>query len=167
MGYQPLDMMKILCSLLLLFSCSYATDTQVKRKPKLFFVTSSTSTSVSTTTSLVSTTFTCFLFSKTDYTSCTGRRKKRAIINEESNLIDANTNKIKVSRVERNIKDPVDHVESGRDEESDDRSGRFAWYYMTTTVTSTSTSTSTSTTFTSTMSILIQSCTPADFTACG
>jgi len=141
------------------------------RQPKLFFVSSSTSTSISTTTSLLSSTLTCYLVSSTAYSACTGRKKRASSLIENAAPI-ADANNIKISRVDRSIAEPAVNVESGAQESlaaapGANREAKFAWYYMTTTVTSTSTFTSTSTTFTSTLSVLLQSCTPASFIACG
>merc|ERR1711994_664374 len=110
--------------------------------PKLFFVTSSTSTSVSTTTSMLRTSFTCYMISMTAIANVCpqgGKRRKRAL-----SLIDESAEQIVAKR-----------------------QAKFAWYYMTTTVTSISTSTSTSTTFTATLSVSLLNCTPSEFNACG
>ncbi|XP_023321636.1 uncharacterized protein LOC111696299 [Eurytemora carolleeae] len=136
------------------------------REPKLFFVSSSTSTSISTTTSLLSTQFTCFAVSSTALVLCTGRKKRAASLVEDQALSLDLEEPIKVSRVQRDL--DTDHVHSSiEDNVSSNRQAKFAWYYMTTTITSTSTSTSTSTTFTGTLSISLLTCTPSSFVACG
>ena len=136
------------------------------RNPKLFFVTSSTSTSISTTTSTLGTQFTCFMLSSTTYTLCTTGRKKRAVIDDTASSNLALEPPVKVSRVQRDV--DTASIESGKDlDTKNNRKAKFAWYYMTTTVTRTSTFTSTSTTFTATLSISLQGCTPATFNACG
>lgn len=134
------------------------------REPKFLFVTSETSMKVATTTSMLSSTATCYLVSKTTYKTCTGRRKKRAVIDDSLDT-QHDLSKLSVTKVNRKIAD----ISSGKaDEDKSERKAKFAWHYMTTTMTSTSYSTSTSTTFTTTMSILLQSCTPSNaFTLCG
>jgi len=164
-------MRKSACLLLALAALAAADNKKGARQPKLFFVTSSTSTSISTTTSTIGATFTCYIFSATDYTACTGRRKKRAVslIDEQSSELEVGVPDISVSRVERSLDDQLSNgLQAGVESSpSNDREAKFAWYYMTTTVTSVSTSTSTSTSFTATASILLQSCTPTSFNACG
>merc|ERR1719228_551574 len=152
-----------LISLMLL---AVAMANKAARQPKLFFVTSSTSTSISTTTSMLQTSFTCYMISKTDFGSvCPGRRKKRGLV-----IDDAVTDfypSITASRVARSI-DEIDDITSSKSQlEAGRREAKFNWYYMTTTVLSISTSTSTSTSFTATISVSLLNCTPTDFTACG
>jgi len=150
---------------------SAITAEKAARQPKLFFVTSSTSTSVSTTTSMLRTSFTCYMISKTAIDKVCpqgGKRRKRALslIDESAEQIVAKRPEISVSRVSRKLEDPA--VESGLSPlEESKRQAKFAWYYMTTTVTSISTSTSTSTTFTATLSVSLLNCTPSEFSACG
>lgn len=162
-------MLKSVCLLLALQLALTIAEEKPARQPKLFFVTSSTSTSISTTTSLLSSTLTCYLVSSTAYTACTGRKKRASSLLEQPVVDAVEAADIKISRVDRSVDSPM--VESGvedvKAEVAGNREAKFAWYYMTTTVTSTSTFTSTSTTFTSTVSVLLQSCTPSSFVACG
>merc|ERR1712131_328618 len=156
---QSLRMFKVACVCAIVLAASVAAEERGSRQPKLFFVTSSTSTTITTSTSLLSDTLTCFMFSSTTYMGCTGR-KKRAVSLVEDKAEDIVMNPaIRVSRVSREAEEAAPAVESSAlEEKQGEREARFAWYYMTTTVTSTSTGT---------VSILLQSCTPSQFVACG
>merc|ERR1712242_198862 len=111
------------------------------RDPKLFFVSSSS------TTSTISTSTLCYSTINSAATTCPGRKKKRAIME----AIDHDT------PVEA---DKVSSLESGMEEveSANQRQGKFLLYWLTTT------STSTTTTFTAT---LILSCVPTGFSECG
>jgi len=139
------------------------------REPKFFFVSSSTSTSMTTTVSNLGASFTCLILSSTAYVACKRRRRNLAIIDTDV-ANEISTSNIEATRVGRAIEAaPAVPVVEGSSvaEKGSDRAARFAWYYMTTTITSVSTSTSTSTTFTSTVSVSALICTPAQFQACG
>ena len=142
-------------------------ETVNHRDPKLFFVSSSTSTSITTTTSLLSTSFTCYFLTSVNYLTCPGRKKRASWINDNALTDIALETPIKISRAERDV--DATNIQSAKTPTSDNqREAKFAWYYMTTTVTSLSTSTSTSTTYTATISISLQTCTPPGaFVACG
>merc|ERR1711868_278730 len=106
-----------------------------KRDPKLFFVSTSSTTSTLTTAS------TCYSQSGTAATCGTGRRRRSLItdgaLKDDEKLITA-------SRLEPSINEP---------EAKSQREGKFLLYWLTTTTTSTST------TFSATNTITIQ-CTP-------
>jgi hypothetical protein len=144
-------------------------ETGGHRDPKLFFVSSSTSTSISTTTSLLSTTLSCYMLSSTTYMACPGRKKRatNSWIDDNALTDIALETPIKISRAERDV--DATNIQSAKTPTTENqRAAKFAWYYMTTTVTSLSTSTSTSTTFTATVSISLVNCTPSGaFVACG
>ncbi|XP_023330543.1 uncharacterized protein LOC111702953 isoform X1 [Eurytemora carolleeae] len=133
------------------------------REGKLFLVTSTTSTTVSTTTSILQTQATCFALTAITK-AC--RRKRMMMTNDP---ISKAEDTIEISRVKRKVEDSID-VDSveGSQMKAGNRNAKFFWYYMTTTTTSTSTSTSTSLSYTATYSISLSGCTPAaTFTACG
>ena len=140
--------------------CLLATCAVADRDPKFLFVSSETSTVVSTTTTLASAKLTCLALSSgaAITTACAGRRKRSLIDESALELVPA----ISASKTSGALPDLVDTKAA-----EPKREGRFAWYYMTTTVTSTSVATATSTTYTSTVSISAMSCTPSqDFLAC-
>merc|ERR1719245_2201802 len=145
---------------LLLFTAFLATVFQVEaRDPKFIFVSSTTSTSVSTTTSMVSATITCLQLSSTTYSACTGRKKRAKLIDDEGLNSDLSIIGTKIARnqVAPELEDSSNKLaQSGRE-------ARFAWYYMTTTMTSVSTSTTT----VSTISVSAVLCTPTIFQGCG
>merc|ERR1719312_608751 len=123
------------------------------RQPRLFFV------STSSTTSTISTATVCFSSSDTPVTACRRKRsltmqnKRRRTITEEAGEQDHFRDLIEPERTVQ--------VEQGEEEVSH-RQGRFFLYWITTT------STSTTTTFTTTNTILSVVCTPAGFfSQCG
>merc|ERR1711994_704290 len=119
---------------------------EVVRKPKLFFV------STSATTSTLQTASFCYV-TKVTPTVCTGR-KRRAI----TRLNGVETEEA----VEASEFTKQDEVSSSLLEEADavDRKGRFLLYWITTP------SISTSTSFTTTFSVSSVSCTPAGANLC-
>ena len=137
------------------------------RQPKMFYV-SSTST-----TSTVSTTTLCYVSSNAAVSNtCSGRRKRRMV---KDNL--EATDAIKATAVAEGSQDGVIRLHnilrdiigmsvfSSRDEDNiivdeagEDRKAKFLLYWMTTT------STSTTTTYTSTTTLYSLSCTPSGFT---
>jgi len=134
------------------------------RDPKFIFVSSTTSTSVSTTTSMISATITCLELSKTAYkAACSGRKRRASIIDDEGFNVDLDIAGSKIAR------DPiVPEVEDSNNKAAQSgREARFAWYYMTTTLTAVSTSTATSTTTVSTISVSALACTPTTYIGCG
>merc|ERR1712154_234164 len=123
------------------------------RQPKLFFVSSSS------TTSSFSTSTVCFVSTATGFTTCKKRKRRNiladAIENYEKVDIQPDSPFDKVSDAE---------LESGsEDPATSRRDGRFLLYWLTTT------STSTTTIFTATGTIATLACTPAGYTlsACG
>merc|ERR1711976_77658 len=124
------------------------------KKPKLFYV------STSSTTSTVSTTTLCYTsIANSAVTSC--GRKKRAILDEALGI----TGNIEADRTSADIEDDDaahEDLISGMDEatSSDGRQGKFLLYWLTTTSTSTLTSYTTTTT-------LVVSCIPGGISVCG
>merc|ERR1712210_72586 len=131
----PLKMKQII--LFIAFFGSAVLCEEVARKPKLFFV------STSATTSTLQTAFVCYVTSAAPTSVC-GRKKRRAIsfdgMEPEGAAVQLDEASSKVS---------------GR------RKGRFLLYWITTT------SISTSTSFTITYSVSSALCTPAGGTQCG
>ena len=116
----------------------------VERHPKLFFVSTSSTTSTLSTASL------CYVTSATFQGTCSGR--KRRAINFDGASVDES--EFKPSQLKED-------VQSSREDGSLDREGRFLLYWITTT------SISTSTSFTTTFSVYSVSCTPAGGSECG
>merc|ERR1712142_1159316 len=112
------------------------------RDGKLFLVTSTTSTSISTTTSILSTTWACFAVSGSTITAACKKRKKRMVLVDP--IVEDDKEPIEISRVARGIDEsiPSSRLESGLKSSEGQREAKFFWYYMTTTSTSTSTSSS-------------------------
>ena len=127
----------ILCSFI--FIAVSAVD--IARKPKLFYV------STSATTSTLSTNSICYISSKTALVSCVGR--KRRSLNFDQALMSSLSQITSASE-----SSPSGNVEGGRD-------GRFLLYWITTT------SISTSTSYTTTLSISSVECTVSGSTLCG
>merc|ERR1711936_5443 len=128
--------------LVFLFAVAASAEDEVARKPKLFFVSTSVTTSTPNTGSI------CYV-SSTTIASC-GRRKRRAI-NTDGKLFpkDAATVELEPSQREQDAS-----ATGGRE-------GRFLLYWITTT------SISTSTSYTTTYSISSVVCTLADANLCG
>merc|ERR1712212_1295447 len=126
--------MNQICLVVALFG-SLVLSEEVVRNPKLFFVSTSATTSTLQTASI------CYLSSATASVTCTGR-KRRAITS--------------FSEMETEVQPKQDEVDSSLQEaESGDRDGRFLLYWITTT------SISTSTSYTITYSVSSVGCTPA------
>merc|ERR1712099_85439 len=116
------------------FAASAAGD-EVARKPKLFFVSTSATTTTLQTASI------CYLSTDAAYAACTGR-KRRAITT--------------FSEMETEVQPKQDEVDSSLQEaESAGRDGRFLLYWIPTT------SISTSTSYTVTYTVSSVGCTPA------
>jgi len=142
-----------------------------RRNPRLFWVSSSTTTSTST----ISTTTMCYTAANLNaITACAANgRRKRSIITDPItgvkvdlvNYVDPSAtskNKRDIREVEEELEKDI---ESGKDELKDeDGEGRFLLYWYTSTTTSTTSTTS----FTATSYISV-SCTPSSFTmsVCG
>merc|ERR1711894_535550 len=133
-------------SLLVVFFLAAAASAKqhVERHPKLFFVSTSSTTSTLSTASL------CYVTSATFQGTCSGR--KRRAINFDGASVDES--EFKPSQLKED-------VQSSREDRSLDREGRFLLYWITTT------SISTSTSFTTTFSVYSVSCTPAGGSECG
>merc|ERR1719192_231133 len=115
---------------------AFAAGDEVARKPKLFYVSTSATTSTLHTASI------CYVTSGTVTTACTGRRRRSVNI-EAVPLAD-----VKPSQLSQ-------EVQSSEKEMKNNREGRFLLYWITTT------SISTSTSYTVTDSISAATCTPA------
>jgi len=114
---------------------------EVVRKPKLFFVSTSATTTTLQTGSI------CYMTTNAAAVSCTGR-KRRAITT--------------FSEMETEVQPKQDEVDSSLQEaESGGRDGRFLLYWITTT------SISTSTSYTITYSVSSVACTPPGANDCG
>merc|ERR1711997_845603 len=125
--------MNQICLVVALFG-SVVLSEEVVRNPKLFFVSTSATTTTLQTASI------CYLSSGAASTTCTGR-KRRAITS--------------FSEIETEVQPKQDEVDSSLQEaESGDRDGRFLLYWITTT------SISTSTSYTITYSVSSALCTP-------
>ena len=125
--------------LLISFSRS---STKVERQPKLFFVSTSATTSTLQTASI------CYITSGNTITTCTGRRR-RSIKIDGAQLAD-----VKPSQLNQ-------EVQSSQKAASQDREGRFLLYWITTT------SISTSTSYTTTISVSAIECTTSGQVLCG
>merc|ERR1712014_132326 len=122
------------------------------RQPKLFFVSSSS------TTSSFSTSTVCFVSTATGFTTCK-KRKRRNILEDA-----IGDKKVHIQPDSPFDKETDAEIESGaEDSAASRRDGRFLLYWLTTT------STSTTTIFTATGTIATLACTPAGYTvsACG
>merc|ERR1712133_342467 len=133
--------MKVFCLLCIVFSISGASR-EAGRKPRLFLV------STSSTTLTVSTASVCYVTAATGLVTCTGRKKRRSILEVEG--------------MEDKILEPS---KSGwkSDKETDNeigRVGRFFLYWITTT------SISTTTSYTTTYSVSTATCTPPGAKSC-
>merc|ERR1712004_42551 len=148
-------MMKYTAALVicLLFITLTSGDNVRNKKPKLFYV------STSSTTSTFSTTTLCYTsIANSAGTSC--GRKKRAIMNEVLGI----TGNIEAHKTSADFEDDAAHEDiiSGMDEatSADGRQGKFLLYWLTTTSTSTLTSYTATTT-------LVVSCIPGGISICG
>merc|ERR1712117_29058 len=134
--------MKYLCILAVLLavaSASQVEEPKSARKPKLFFVSSSS------TTSTVNTVTFCYTTSGTITAAC--KRKKRSILDG----FDDNIENIQPSDALDSSMDVVEEPQESN------RQGKFLLYWLTTT------STSTTTSFTATKTFTAAGCTPTDF----
>merc|ERR1719297_580593 len=103
-------------------SAQAESQAEASRKPKLFYVTTKSSTSTLSTFSI------CFVSSDAAPVTCK-RRKKRAGLNSEP-LIEGEQEKINIAPSE---------VQSGLDSDQEQRNAKFLVYWLTTTSTSFST----------------------------
>ena len=126
---------------ILYFRCAAGDD--VARKPKLFYVSTSVTTSTLQTVSI------CYITSGTTITTCTGRKRRSIKIDVAQHAAD-----VKPSQLNQK-------VQSSQKEAEKHREGRFLLYWITTT------SISTSTSYTTTISVSAIECTRSDTTLCG
>merc|ERR1719411_1417126 len=113
-------------------------ESEASKKPRLFYVTTKSSTSTLSTFSI------CFVSSDAAPVTCK-RRKKRAGLNSDP-IIDQEMANIEPSE-----------VQSGLENEQEQRNARFLVYWLTTT------STSFSTVYSATSTLASLKCTPANF----
>merc|ERR1712154_468797 len=120
---------------------SEGTDVSNNRKPKLFFVSSAS------TTSTVKTDAVCYVStSAAGFTLASCKRRKRAFISEAVDHVP----EVEPSQVESGMDDTA----------SEGRQGKFLLYWLTTT------STSITTEYTKTVTVYSVSCTPSGATVC-
>merc|ERR1719245_1010406 len=119
-------------------SAQAESQAEASRKPKLFYVTTKSSTSTLSTFSI------CFVSSDAAPVTCK-RRKKRAGLNSEP-LIEGEQEKINIAPSE---------VLSGLDSDKEQRNAKFLVYWLT--------STSFSTVYSATSTLGSLACTPANF----
>merc|ERR1712184_63050 len=146
MGSQsnPVRMSRVSLMVVLFLAAAVSAKHGVERHPKLFFV------STSSTTSTLSTASMCYVTTTGFTGACTGR-KRRAIDFEGASVDES---EFKPSQLKED-------VQSSRGDRSLDREGRFLLYWITTT------SISTSTSFTTTFSVSSVLCTPTGGSLCG
>merc|ERR1712154_663260 len=120
------------------------------RQPKLFYVSSSS------TTSSFSTGTVCYMATATGAVTCGKRRKRSLIVSGITDAADGLIQPIDSQRVES---DSDSNLESGaEDPTTSERDGRFLLYWLTTS------STSTTTIYTGTSTLASLDCTPNGFT---
>ena len=123
---------------------------EIVRKPRLFYV------STSSTTSTVSTASICFITtSKGPVGTCAGKRRRRMVQQAGSSITPSKFGDTAL------VSSPEDLAVDGRPKASSGREGRFLLYWITTT------STSTTTSYTTTYSISSVSCTFPGISLCG
>merc|ERR1712024_238228 len=123
---------------------------EVARKPKLFFV------STSATTSTLQTAFVCYETSAANPPTCSGRKKRRAISLDGMEPEGA----VQPSSFKREVEGESVQLDEASSKVSMNREGRFLLYWITTT------SISTSTSYTITYSVSSALCTPAGAAQC-
>ena len=120
-----------------------------RRQPKLFYISSSTTTSTFSTNTI------CFKSSGTTFAACTKRKRKRDTMSE---LIQDAPESIKPSRNSRMDEEELEDVlEAVEKETENQRDPKFLLYWATLT------STSTSTSYTATQTLYSLECTPTAF----
>merc|ERR1711863_52128 len=135
--------------LIFAFFCSAVLCEEVARKPKLFFVSTSATTSTLQTASI------CYVTSA-PLATCTGRKRRTISLDgmEPEGAVQPSTFK-------REVEGESVQQDEASSEVGEKREGRFLLYWITTT------SISTSTSFTTTFSVSSALCTPAGATECG
>ena len=120
---------------------------EMTRKPKLFFVSTSATTSTLQTASI------CYVSSATIAT-CTGRKRRTISLDG----VEPEGGAVQPSMFKREVQDSVQEETNSKVNER--REGRFLLYWITTT------SISTSTSFTTTFTVSSALCTPAGASIC-
>merc|ERR1712154_541342 len=136
--------------LLIAFFASAVLCEEVARKPKLFFV------STSATTSTLQTAFVCYETSAAGTPTCAGRKKRRAISLDGMEPEGA----VQPSSFKRKVEGESVQLDEVSSKVSMNREGRFLLYWITTP------SISTSTSYTITYSVSSALCTPAGAAQC-
>merc|ERR1712173_339927 len=131
--------------LVVLFAVAASAEDEVARKPKLFFVSTSATTTTLQTLSI------CYVSSNT-VTTCSGRKRRAINIDGDMSLKDAASVELEPSQREQDASAPA--IDGSRE-------GRFLLYWITTT------SISTSTSFTTTYSVSSALCTAPGSNVCG
>merc|ERR1711983_290289 len=131
--------------LVVLFAVAASAEGEVARKPKLFFVSTSATTTTLQTLSI------CFV-SSNSITTCTGRKRRAINMDGGLSLEDAASVEVEPSQREQDASAPA--IDGSRD-------GRFLLYWITTT------SISPSTSFTTTYSVSSALCTAPGSNLCG
>merc|ERR1712152_33427 len=131
--------------LVVLFAVAASAEEDVARKPKLFFVSTSATTTTLQTLSI------CYVSSNA-ISACTGRKRRAINIDGGSSLTDTASVELEPSQREQEASAPA--IDGSRD-------GRFLLYWITTT------SISTSTSFTTTFSVSSALCTAPGSNLCG
>ena len=120
-------------------------EDEVARKPKLFFVSTSATTTTLQTLSI------CYV-SSSSVTTCSGRKRRAITMDGDMSLKDAASVELEPSQREQDASAPA--IDGSRE-------GRFLLYWITTT------SISTSTSFTTTYSVSSALCTAPGSNVCG
>merc|ERR1712008_257593 len=131
--------------LVVLFAVTASAEDEVARKPKLFFVSTSATTTTLQTLSI------CYV-SSSSVTTCTGRKRRAINMDGGLSLKDAASVELEPSHREQEASSPS--IDGSRE-------GRFLLYWITTT------SISTSTSFTTTYSVSSALCTAPGSNVCG
>merc|ERR1712243_311642 len=144
MGHTPEispRMMKSVC-LLATIVCVALTSEEVGKSPRLFYV------STSATTTFISTEALCYVTSSTPTMTCPGRKKRRVMVDGETGLM------VQPSQ------SGVETLQSEDDSPHIERDGRFLLYWITTTKISSSTQ------YTTTWTVHSVTCTPPGANLC-
>merc|ERR1712083_147707 len=129
--------------LVVLFAVAASAEDEVARKPKLFFVSTSATTTTLQTLSI------CYV-SSSSITTCTGRKRRAVNMDGGMSLKEAASVELEPSQGEQAASAPA--IDGSRE-------GRFLLYWITTSI-------STSTSFTTTFSVSSALCTAPGSSSC-
>merc|ERR1711997_402436 len=148
--YQAALKMNQIILIVAFFGSAVLSAEEEARKPKLFFV------STSATTSTLQTAFVCYVTSAANIPVCAGKKRRAISLDgmEPEGAVQPSTFKREVEGESVQQDEPSAKVNGNRE-------GRFLLYWITTT------SISTSTSFTTTYSVSSALCTPAGGSECG